>query len=299
MAPPPQARRAGVPTLAAEEGRGGTSRGRRLVALLSGLLAVAAMALALVVKAGGPVVLHAQMDGPRPQPVPFPIPRVWSVPAPPMLPGRLQQLLKGVTSLDAKLSKFNIRTSDWQEQMHESLQHAQRTERELERKSKRTAEVKHTVKVFLSSPGPPGPRGSMGQQGPMGGDGGMGDVGEPGPKGNAGDPGVRGSAGPAGAQGMSGARGKPGLRGKPGRPGIAGATGFQGEAGRDGKRGKQGKPGDPGLKGPAGMDVVGIAGNQGVEGPPGEAGRPGPPGPEGSEGLQGHIGIRAYLNAKP
>ena len=225
MAPPTQARRAGVTdALAAKDGRWGASRGRRLVAMLSGLLAGAAMALALVAKAGGPVALHAQMDGPRPQPVPLPIPRVWSVPAPPMLPGRLQQLLKGVTSLDAKLRKFNIRTGDWQELMHESLQHAQRTERDLERESKRTAEVKHTVKVFLSSPGPAGARGPMGQQGPMGGDGGMGDVGEPGPKGNAGDPGVRGSAGPAGAQGMSGARGRPGLGGKPGRSGIAGAT---------------------------------------------------------------------------
>ena len=94
MAPPPQDRRAGVPAVAAEEGRGGASRGRRVV-LLSGLLAGAAMALALVVKSGGPVALHAQMDGPRPQLVPLPIPRVWSVPAPPMLPGRLQQLLVG------------------------------------------------------------------------------------------------------------------------------------------------------------------------------------------------------------
>jgi len=280
----------------------GERRAARLV-LLAGLLAGVGIAVAaLSAQVGGcggsgPVALHAQLDGPRPQPVPVPRPRVWSVPAPPMLPGRLQQLLKGVAALDSKLRKFDIRTGDWQEMMRASLRHARRTEKDLARESKRTDEARHTVKTFLSSPGPPGPRGPMGQPGPMGVDGGMGDVGDRGPEGNDGDPGVMGSAGPIGAQGASGSSGKPGRTGKRGRPGIAGAIGMQGEAGSEGKRGRQGKPGNPGLVGPAGMDVVGIAGNQGVDGPPGEVGRPGPPGPEGSEGLQGHIGIRAFPHA--
>jgi hypothetical protein len=104
------------------------------------------------------------------------------VPAPAMMPGRMQQILKGVTALDSRLRKFNIREGDWQELMAESLKHVKHTVKDLQLQSKRTAEVQDGVKKFLSSPGPPGERGPMGQPGRMGIDGGMGDVGDRGPQ---------------------------------------------------------------------------------------------------------------------
>ena len=227
---------------------------RWLVVLVCGAVAGSV----LTVLSGGGAGRVTLTLAPRPERVPLPSPRVWTVPAPSMLPGRLQQILTGVKALDRKLSSFDIKAGDWQELMTASLKHVRHTEDDLQHLSKHTAEVQRQAKKYLSSPGPPGMRGPMGQPGPMGADGGMGDVGGLGPEGNEGDAGVSGSEGPIGAVGPSGALGKPGRRGKPGRPGIAGATGFQGETGKMGDRGKQGRPGDPGLVGPAGMNVVGI-----------------------------------------
>jgi len=264
---------------------------KRLAVLLGGVLVGTVVALAAVVDSHR-VTLTSFMEQARPELVPLPQPRVWNVPAPAMMPGRLQQILKGVSSLDSELRHFNIKTGDWQELMTVSLKHARTTVKDLQLQSKRAGEVKDQVKAFLGSPGPKGARGPQGLPGPRGVDGGMGDVGDHGPDGNAGDPGVMGSAGSQGPVGLAGNRGKLGMAGKAGRNGISGATGYQGSAGAIGKRGRLGKPGDHGLIGPAGMDVVGVSGNQGIPGPTGEGGRPGPPGPEGSEGLQGNIGIR-------
>ena len=164
---------------------------------------------------------------PKPDLVALPSPRVWSVPAPTMMPGRLQQILKGVKALDIELRKFNIKTGHWQELITKSIKNAKRTVKNLQRQSKRMDQVKDKVKSYLNSPGPPGAPGPTGLQGPMGPDGGMGDVGGRGPKGEQGDAGVMGSAGPIGMEGRTGNPGKPGRLGKPGRAGIAGSIGYQ------------------------------------------------------------------------
>jgi hypothetical protein len=164
---------------------------------------------------------------PKPDLVPLPSPRVWSVPAPTMMPGRLQQILKGVKALDSELHKFNVKTGHWQELITKSLKNAKRTVKDLQRQSWRMDQVKDKVKFYLNSPGPPGAPGPMGLPGPMGQGGGMGDVGGRGPKGEQGDAGVMGSAGPIGMEGRAGNPGKPGRLGKPGRAGIAGSIGYQ------------------------------------------------------------------------
>jgi len=131
---------------------------------LSVLLGVMCTACALVGMEGSRsrVVLAQEA---RLQLVPLPHPRVWHIPAPAMMPGRLQQILKGVSSLDSELRHFDIKTGDWQELMTVSLKHARNTIEDLQLQSKRAREVKDQVKAFLSSPGPQGAIGPMGEPG--------------------------------------------------------------------------------------------------------------------------------------
>ena len=105
-------------------------------------------------------------------------PRVWHVPAPAMLPGRLQQILRSVTKLDGTLREFKTRTDGWESSMRRSIKHAQQTIRDMTRQSEHAARVKRLVRKTLGEPGPPGVRGPRGYRGPFGDSGGVGDQGK-------------------------------------------------------------------------------------------------------------------------
>ena len=149
------------------EGEGGDALVRvcgptKLAVLLGVMLLGTACSLFAMEGSRSRVVLAQEA---HPQLVPLPHPRVWHVPTPAMMPGRLQQILKGVSSLDSELRHFDIKTGDWQELMTVSLKHARNTIEDLQLQSKRAREVKDQVKAFLSSPGPQGPIGPMGEPG--------------------------------------------------------------------------------------------------------------------------------------